>query len=136
MISPLLFLRVGWMDRYEGVAAGDSITGGGAYIAEDGFGHEVFNFKPFNGVVYGYAQPPGRKNQWEKARIDLTRIGADRRAESLSGVTVIWVSTTPQGGAVIVGWYNHATVYRNWQSPPAGSGRLVKSQECGFFVSA
>lgn len=61
----MVFLRVGWMDCYQGITGGDTISSGGAYVAEHGFGHEIFNYQPFQNAVYGYVQPPGRDLQWK-----------------------------------------------------------------------
>src|SRR5260370_30837201 len=73
----MVFLRIGWMDRYQGISCGDAISGGGAYVAEHGYGHEIFNFKPFQGNVYGYVQPPGAgPNAPGQTKINIDRIGA------------------------------------------------------------
>jgi hypothetical protein len=32
----MVFLRVGWMHRYQGITGGDTISGGGAYVTERG----------------------------------------------------------------------------------------------------
>lgn len=131
----MVFLRLGWMDRYQGLTGGDTISSGGAYVAEHGFGHEIFNFQPFHGAVYGYVQPPSRKDQWEEAKINLTRLGASADDKSVSGVLAVWVATSPLGGAFVVGWYRNATVYRNWQPPPRGSGRRHSDTDCGYYVT-
>lgn len=133
---PVIFLRVAWMTRYQGIAGGDSPVGGGAYVAEHGFGHEIYNFQPFDGSVYGYAQPPGRKDKWSDAKINLTRLGAGSDDKSVSDVLAVWVSTAPTGGAFVVGWYGNATVYREWQPPPTGSNRRYKETDCGYYVTA
>jgi hypothetical protein len=57
MSVPMIFLRIGWMNRYQGQTANDQITGGGAFVKEHGYGHEIFNFQPFQGRVFGYVQP-------------------------------------------------------------------------------
>ena len=124
------------MTRYKGIASGDMPVGGGAYILEHGFGHEIFNFDPFRGSVYGYGQPPGRKDQWEQAKINLDRLGASATDDSVSGVLAVWVATAPSGGAYVVGWYNNATVFRKWQASPAGSSRTCKNVDCGYYVTA
>src|SRR5262245_3305193 len=98
---PMIFLRIGWMDHYQGIAGGDTIASGGAYISEHGFGHEIFNFQPFRGTVYGYGQPPGRRDRWDEAKINLTRLGASERDTSVSGVLALWVATSPTGGAFV-----------------------------------
>jgi len=100
---PMLFCRIGWMSRYRGLARNETIVGGGVFVKEHGYGHEMFNFEPFRGSVYGYVQPP-------HDNINISRLGASSKDESIIGVLVIWVA---QG--VIVGWYQDATVYRYHQ---------------------
>lgn len=134
--TPMIFLRITWMTRYRGIGDGDIPSGGGAYVDEHGFGHEIFNFKPVNGTMYGYGQPSGRKGKWAEAKINLTRLGGSDADRSVSGVLAVWVSTAPTGGAFIVGWYRNATVYRDWQPPPADSSRRHSDTDCGYFVSA
>ena len=133
---PLILLRVTWMTRYQGVAGGDTPVGGGAYIAEHGFGHEIFNFQPFQGAVFGYGQPPGRKDQWEQAKINLKRSSASPEDRSAHGVLAVWVATAPTGGAYIVGWYRNATVFRDWQPSPVDSARTYADIDCGYYVTA
>lgn len=135
---PMVFLRVGWMNRYQGIAeTGDTIARGGAYVDERGFGHEIFNFKPFGGMVYGYVQPPrGGRDRWEDARINLSRLGVRAHAVSVPGILCIWVATSPEGGAVIIGWYRNATIYRALQPPPLHSGRENGDTDCGYYVVA
>jgi hypothetical protein len=57
-ISDVIFLRIGWMDHYRGLTS-DHIKGGGAFVAQHGHGHEIFNFLAFEGRVFGYVQPAG-----------------------------------------------------------------------------
>jgi len=133
--SPMIFLRVAWMTRYAGIAGGDTPVGGGAFVAEHGFGHEIFNFQPFQNAVFGYAQPPGRKDKWSDAKINLTRLDSSANG-SVSGVLAVWVSTASTGGAFVVGWYKNATVFREWQPPPPGSNRRHKETDCGYYVTA
>lgn len=133
---PMIFLRVGWMDHYQGRTGSDPISRGGAYVAEHGFGHEIFNYQPFQNAVYGYVQPPGRDLQWKAAKINLTRLGASPSDKFVSGVLAVWVATSPWGGAFVVGWYGNATVYRDWQPPPSGSTRRHNDSDFGYYVTA
>ena len=133
--NPIIFLRVAWMTHYEGIAGGDTPVGGGAYVAEHGFGHEIFNFQQFQGAVFGYAQPSRRKGTWSDAEINLTRLGSSAD-DLVSGVLAVWVSTSPTGGAFVVGWYKNATVFREWQPPPRGSNRRHEKTDCGYYVTA
>lgn len=127
MEANIVFLNVGWMRKYRGLA-GDSITGGGAYVQERGYGHEIFNFEPFQGNVYGYVQVNGG--------VDLARIGANYKGNTAEGVLAVWVATHPAGGSYIVGWYSHATVFRYSQEAPLGSARNYKGDRFGYRVSA
>ena len=133
----MLFLRVGWMDRYRGISSTDSISGGGAYVQDHGLGHEIFNFLDFRGGMYGYVQPPGsRDGEWDKARIGLTRLGASPTAAFLTGVLAVWVATSPSGGGFVVGWYPDATVFRDQQPMPVDSNRQHEGKTCGYYVRA
>jgi hypothetical protein len=132
----MVFLRIGWMARYQGLTSGDIISSGGAYVAEHGFGHEIFNYQPFDNAVYGYFQPPGRKDQWKNAKINLARLRASADDKSVSGVLAVWVATSPLRGAFVVGWYKNATVYGAWQPPPSGSDRRHSNEDFGYYVTA
>jgi len=125
----LLFCNVGWMERYQGLGFGDTISGGGAFVKEEGRGHEVCNFSDVNGDFYGYVQPPGQQ-------IDIDRIGADPEDESISGVTVVWTATRPTGGTAVIGWYKEATVFRNYQKFPTKPKQQRQNRIDGFWIKA
>jgi hypothetical protein len=134
---PMMFLRIGWMDRYRGQTSDDQISGGGAYVREHGFGHEIMNFLPHDRRVYGYVQPRRTAyNSGEGAGIKLERLGATSDVDFLSGVLAIWIATSPLGGSFIVGWYQNATIFRHWQTAPTNSGRLHEGVELGYYVTA
>jgi hypothetical protein len=134
---PMIFLRIGWMTRYQGQTATDQITGGGAFVKEHGYGHEIFNFQPFEGKVFGYVQPPGSAYNGDSGPgINIERLGASAQDDLRPGVIAIWVATSPQGGSLIVGWYKNATIYRHWQSPPTGANRRYEGSEFGYYVTA
>jgi hypothetical protein len=44
------------MKHYKGVAA-DKIVGGGSFVKDRGYGHEIFDFLSEEGKLYGYVQP-------------------------------------------------------------------------------
>lgn len=109
----ILFANIGWMISYRGQSISDKISGGGSYSDVDK--HEAFNFKDLNGKCYGYLQPASDC-------IDLQRIDSSLQhdEESLDDVTVVWFATNPVvGGSWIVGWYKHATVFRECQKSKA-----------------
>lgn len=104
----MVFLNSGWMTSYDGIAD-DDIKNGGAYIKEHGFGGEVYNFRNDNGNVYGYAQM--RSNKLNIDRVSNNKINNDY----IKNVTCVFVARHPEGGRKIVGWYENATLYRNFQ---------------------
>jgi hypothetical protein len=123
------------MDLYRG-AAGDKPRGGGAFVEEKGFGHEVFNFLPDeNGVYRGYVRPPN-SGSVANQRINIQRLGASAEAGRLQGVDVFWVATDPVlGGTKVVGWYEDATVYRGWKPSPQ-KRTLPNGEDAGFMIEA
>jgi hypothetical protein len=123
------------MDFYAG-AKGDTPMGGGAYVNERGFGHEIFNFRPdFDGKFRGYVRPPGAlrvRNQ----RINIDRLGSAKDDDRIRGVTVFWAATHPSlGGTRVVGWYENANVYRGWHPSPK-KRVLPNGEDAGFMVEA
>jgi len=117
------------MERYQGLHADDQISGGGSYVKEKGRGHEICNFSPYKGTLYGYVQPPGQM-------IDIDRIGADPSADSVSGISVVWTAPRPTEGTAVVGWYRDATVFRTYQkfgtTPPAQYENSID----GYWIAA
>jgi hypothetical protein len=125
------------MNLYQGQTVSDQITGGGAFVEEHGYGHEIFNFQPFEGRVFGYVQPRRTAyNDQPGPGINLNRLGASSDDDSLSGVVAVWVARSPQGRSFIVGWYANATIYRRWQPPPPGANRRYEGNEFGYYVTA
>ena len=56
-MNKMIFMKIGWMAEYSGPGR---ISGGGKYVAIHGYGHEIMNFKPFAGKMYGTAVIPCR----------------------------------------------------------------------------
>lgn len=137
MREPILVLNVGWMKKYRGLE-NDELTDGGAYVVEHGYGGEIFNFLPFQGSMYGYVQPPGRKKIPYNSRIiKIERLGASANSSFVDDVLVAWAAKKPGGGTYLVGWYQNATVFRNWQPPPEGSMREFQGGEpLGYYARA
>ena len=132
MNARMIFFRTGWMNRYRGLD-GDDIHGGDAFVKQNGFGYEIFNFQEFNGQIYGYVPVI------EKApRININNLGATNAEEHVPNVLVVWTARSPQRneGIYVVGWYRNATVHREYQEPPQGAGRHHAGHDCGYFVTA
>lgn len=124
---PMVFFRIGWMHQYRGQTRSDQIKRGGAWVDTHGYGHEIMNFQPFEGRVYGYGQPTG-------GRINIDRMGAND-GKRIENAVVVWISTPPEGGNVVVGWYQNAVVYRDQQAPPPGSNRQHENEPLGYYVT-
>lgn len=105
---PLVLFNIGWMKHYRGITGSDRIFNGGRYIDENETGGEVQNFLPLGDYCYGYVQPNPGGNE-----INLRRLGAEYQVDYFDGVTVIFTATRPNGGRVVVGWFNEARVWRN-----------------------
>lgn len=129
MTKPIVVFNVGWMREYQGLSD-DTITGGGSWVDEHKFGHEVFNFEPYLGKMYGYVQPPSG------GTLNVDRLGASPDDISASGVLVVWVACR-RPGTYIVGWYDDAVVYREIRQPPGGATlRVFKGESVGYIVRA
>lgn len=122
----MLFCNVGWMERYKGLH-GDAIVNGGDYVQQNKTGHEICNFVPYGGRVYGYVQTPG---------IAIERLGAKKGAEQIQDVTVIWTATQPGGGRRVIGWYKNATVYRENKKIPSRSTTHEKNKIRWYRITA
>ena len=108
-MKKVVFCEIAWMKEYCGVTEDDKPMNGGSYIDENGEGGEVFNFLPYNHNCYGYVRHQG--NELHIERYDKV---ASNHSE-VSGMTVVWVASDGKSSK-IVGWYENATMYREWQS--------------------
>ena len=105
-----IFCEVAWMKYYNGVTENDKPRNGGKFIDENGEGGEVDNFTPYNHKCYGCVMHYG--NEMHLERLDSSK--SLRNSPKIEDVTVIWVASNDSGSR-IVGWYEHATMYRYWQ---------------------
>ena len=104
-MSKFVFLNIAWMKNYCGVTKDDKPQNGGRYVVETSAAYECYNFFPVNHFCYGYFQHIGQ--QLNLGRIDKNCENAD----AVQDVTIIWVANRK-----IVGWYEHAEIFRYWQS--------------------
>lgn len=109
MKKKVVFCEIAWMKHYNGVTADDKPMNGGKYIAENGEGGEIFNFSPYNHKCYGYVMHYG--NELHIERYDKIL----RSFDEVRDMTVVWVASDGESSK-IVGWYEHATMYRFWQT--------------------
>ncbi len=129
MSKRLLVCRVAWMDEYRGLE--ESIFSNATWVAQWGFGDEVYNFLADGRTVYGFVQYRGS--------LHIERLGAGRDDESVSGVTVVWTAPHRRGGVFVVGWYRNATVYRDKRREPSSLARMApgkRNEPCSWSIKA
>ena len=123
----LLFCNIAYMNYYKGRPEMDPPIGGGSWVAEHGFGGEMYNFKPEmitpegaegqDQYCLGFFETKSNKGKTNQLHIEKIRgcelLGHEESAED---VLVIWCATHPAHKfTTVVGWYKHATVFRNYQ---------------------
>lgn len=82
-------------------------------------------------MVYGWAMSGTNQKTKHFREIALQRIDPTATGDSMSGVVAVWVATAPEGGAVVIGWYEDATVFRRPQSNPGDDRRVFRNSESG-----
>ena len=118
----IIFCNITYMNNYMGITNDDTTNKGGKWVEENKDAHEQWNFLNYDGYCYGFVMNKG--NQFAIERIDESATEHDE----LDDVTVVWCAHSSIGETVIVGWYEHATVYRYYQdsvfTPISGIDRI------------
>ena len=110
----ILFCKIGWMKYYKGVSEKDPIYNGGAFVRENGNGGEAYNFEAVSTEADGvncYKSANRVNNQLHIERIDTCA----KNLNELDDVLVVWCATKERNEYKVVGWYQHAWVYRFYQ---------------------
>ena len=131
IMTKILFCKIAWMKYYKGNTAGDDVpVNGGSYVDKNNDGAEKYNFLPVRGAnhviglpsgkyCYGFVEP-GWKNPQEQKQIRLENIKdceTYRHSDKAEDVLVIYCATDPErdgGYCNVVGWYEHAGVFRRF----------------------
>ncbi|HIS36520.1 TPA: HNH endonuclease [Candidatus Scatousia excrementigallinarum] len=122
-VPRVLFCNIAWMENYCGVN-GDKIEGNLRYIQQYHTGGEVNNFNPRkDGKVYGFVAP--RKRADKPYTIRVENIASDYEKDKIDEVLVIFCARRPKHSCLIVGWYEHATVYRELQGDSPNQYNIV-----------
>lgn len=125
----ILFCNIAWMKYYKGDAGNnDHPQGGGSYVDNNQYAHEEFNFHPvkmmFDGVAENYCLGFVETKQTNGKTLNQMKIEKISGCElckgenSVEDVTVVYCARYPYSEkreTVIVGWYNHATVFRRYE---------------------
>ncbi len=131
-IMKILFCNIAYMLNYEGQTNRDiTPTGAGQWVEDNEDAHEKWNFLNYDGYCYGFVQNKG------KFRLERFK-GASKNDNETDQVTIIWCAPIKSGKTVIVGWYENATVFRDYQystyTEATGLKRIyfakAKSEDC------
>ncbi|MCG8533420.1 MAG: hypothetical protein MI749_22585, partial [Desulfovibrionales bacterium] len=116
MLPNMLFINIGWMEKYQGPEKEGTI-GGHAYLQEHDSGFECYNFLPIEEKCYGYV--PGKERF-----PNIKKLGAARSATSIGDILVVWMAKNPSTHKTcIVGWYSNAVVHNSGTDFPEFSKR-------------
>jgi hypothetical protein len=128
------------MKRYQGQTQDDQLRGGGSYVMDQKTGHEVCNFAPVRGRMYGYVQVgKERGGRYQEGEIDLARLGTRSGQDEIGGATIVWTATDPDPNEKyrkVVGWYENATIFRRFQSFEKQTTLQTANGIRGFWISA
>ena len=142
-LPKVLVCRISWMRHYRGLTDDAVLVPAGRFPKENGWGGECWNFRACRGRMYGYARVNPRSDPAPVVR----RLNAGTVAESVDGVTVVWVA---HEGAMeetyVLGWFEHATVFAQFRNRPdsekiageasaAGVAMKAGQEELRFFVT-
>ncbi|MES2899499.1 MAG: HNH endonuclease [Pseudomonadota bacterium] len=132
-----VFFHIGWMKHYQGQTADDCVRGGGSFVDEQDTGHEVCNFLPIGGYLYGYVQVgKERDGLYQEGKFNLGRLGAPPDASVLHDVTVVWTAHDPvEQRRKIVGWYDRASIHRNFQLFERPTALQSSNGVSGYWIS-
>lgn len=93
------------MDEYNGLEV--NLKGGGRFVEQNGYGHEIFNFRNDNSKCYRYTPPYGKINL---PRISK-EINHDALEDYIDDVFVVFTCSHESEGRIVYGLYQHVRVY-------------------------
>ena len=109
----IIFCNITYLRYYDGRVVGElKPKKGGRWVRENEDAHEKWNFLNMDGMCYGYVQ--GNSDQMHIEKLDKVY----RQQDEADDITVVWCASDDEKGTVVVGWYEHATVYRYMQDMP------------------
>jgi hypothetical protein len=101
------------MPEYSGRKS-ESIFSTHGYVVKNNEAGERSNFRGIGGLFYGYVPVSEKPEIQRPGEIHIDRLGAEKSAKHIDGITVIWFANNPlkPKEAFIVGWYRNARVFR------------------------
>jgi hypothetical protein len=134
----IVVFNIGWMNEYLGQNSADQVVYKGIQGQSKLAGYEQFNFLESGGNVCGFVEPPsqafGKGAATTDKQIDLQKIDS-AAVDSVDDVLVVWSAPNIAAkGRVVVGWYEHATVYRSFQFGNEPYGYYVRAKASDAFL--
>lgn len=150
----VLFCNIAWMNYYKGICPGlDEPVNGGSYVKEKQDANEKYNFLPVNltfengdtgSYCLGFVETKTTSKSGKSNELHIEKIegcGKCVKEPFVEDVLVIYCAARPyQNFTSVVGWYKHATVYREYEyiEVPLKDGgmdiqyfnALAKAQDC------
>ncbi|WP_235829608.1 hypothetical protein [Clostridium nigeriense] len=121
----ILFCNIAWMKNYRGINEEDKPINGGKWVEENNKAHEEYNFDPINIIgeddmyCLGFVETKST-NRKDSNQLHIEKINNSNlisSEESVDDVLVIWCAKSDYSDFTsIVGWYNNATVFRNYNT--------------------
>lgn len=109
----ILFCNIAYMKYYSGITSTDKPVNGGKYIKNTGDGFEKYNFLQIQDKMYGFVETKHtdkKSNELHIEKID----GQYENKDYIDNVVVVFCARDIDKETVIIGWYENATVYRNY----------------------
>lgn len=109
-----ILCRIGWMKKYDG---SEELYRGRMKWDEDDCG-EAWNFFPGDdSIIRGFIMLTAKDAEGHlTGTININKLGASVKDKYIQGVTIIFYAPRPPDDTnFVVGWYENAKVYRNWQ---------------------
>lgn len=139
-MKPIIFARVSDMKYYKGITENDCQVNGGSFVKENNYAHECYNFEPVpfddgNEYCLGFVQLIGGGTGDTQLHIEKI-VGCERfkDAEEVDDVIVVFCSKALNSNSMrVVGFYKHATVFRNYMRESFLSNELNEDAYVQFY---
>lgn len=132
ILVKILFCNIAWMDYYKGIMKGiDEPKNGGSYVSENGDAHEAYNFEcvklgedvgyPDGEYCLGFVETKATNGN-TRNQLNIEKIaGCEpyKKEKEVDDVLVVYCAKYPESlvqETYVVGWYQHATVYRYYET--------------------
>lgn len=119
----ILFAKITSLKFYKGIIEGlDEPKNGGDYVKRTGDAHEKFNFQAEempdrSRKCFGFFELKSNRGILNQLHLENI-VGCEdmKYADKVEDVLVVWCAVRDKNMPRIVGWYKHATVYRDYKN--------------------